>query len=533
MAKGRPARTKAASGPKDAKGRAKTRRKQSSAAGAGGSSARRVTKQGKAGSRTAATRKKKTKKKTKKRKTVKQSPEATVASPGPPVQPAQEHTVTDDPGTGKTADRASIADSPAGPAPSTEDVAASDPFVDPLAIDPVEASETIPTEPKDVLDADAKSFPAAADLDAFFESLIRDIDDLERSVVADPLSEPPEPADVSGGGHPDTAASPPAMSGHASRMPVIDEALDQFSELSKTIDDIALEPVLEAQPDGVGQSPASVPVPARPPVDVEAPGRSAPVAPPDAQTVEIESPVETQFDDAGSSMSSTSLVETADTELAGEIENLLEGDFESVEQMLEVNQDELAADVATAGVPDQPAPDLQQSSGGLDSAVEMAGSDQPLNAQPEELKEEWPAPQTPGLVEESDPEAPKAGEQERQGGPAAQRAADQERQGRRDAAPPASPSVTVLPEHLPPALGAGDKRTLDSVVEPMAGTPVGLEPSTLWARVEPGVGALFEWVNYPMRFLPQSGRPVINWLALSLLLWAPIVWLIALLVVGR
>ena len=130
-------------------------------------------------------------------------------------------------------------------------------------------------EPKDVLDADTESSPAAADLEAFFESLIRDIDDLERSVVADPFSEPPEPADVSGGGHPDTASSPPAISGDASRMPVIDEALDELSALSKTIDDIALEPVLEAQPDGVGQHPASVPVPVRPPVERAAPARAA------------------------------------------------------------------------------------------------------------------------------------------------------------------------------------------------------------------------------------------------------------------
>ncbi|MCH8004911.1 MAG: hypothetical protein IH888_01620 [Planctomycetes bacterium] len=91
----------------------------------------------------------------------------------------------------------------------------------------------------------------------------------------------------------------------------------------------------------------------------------------------------------------------------------------------------------------------------------------------------------------------------------------------------------MLPEHLAPALGTGGKGTLDSAVQPRADTPAGIESSSLWARVEPGVGTLFEWVNYPIRFLPQSGRPVISWLALSLLFWAPIVWLIALLVVGR
>lgn len=495
MAKGRPAKTKAASGTNAAEGRAKSRRKRSSAAGAGGSSVRSATKQGKASSRTTATKKKKT------RKTAKRSPEVTVSSPGPPVEPAQEHTVTDDPGCGKTADTATSADSPTGPAPSAADVSASDPVVPPVGIDPVEAMETTPMEPRNVLDS--KPSPAAADLEAFFESLIRDIDDLERSVVADPPSELPEPTDGP----------------HAAQLPVIDEALDQFSEFSKTIDDIALEPALEARPDGFGESPAADHVPSRPPVDVEAPGRSAPATPSDTHTVGIESPVETQFDDAGSPTSLTSLVEAADTELAGEVESLLEGDFESVEQMLEGHLDEAAADISTAAVPDPSLPDPAQRPTGVDPLVEQAGSDPPPHRQPEELPEKEPAPQTAGLVKKSGHEASTAGEQERQ--------------GRREAAPSASPSVTVLPEHLAPALGTGGKGTLDSAVQPRADTPAGIESSSLWARVEPGVGTLFEWVNYPIRFLPQSGRPVISWLALSLLFWAPIVWLIALLVVGR
>ncbi len=525
MAKVKPAKTKAASGAKAATGRAKTRRKRSSAAGAEGSSARSMTKQHKASSRTVVTKKKKKKK----RKTAKRSPETTVSSPGPPVEPAQEHTVTEDPGQGETADAAVTAESSTGPAPSAEVVAESDPVVAPVVIDPVEAMETTPMEPTNVVDS--KPSPAAADLEVFFESLIRDIDDLERSVVADPPSELPVPTDDP----------------HAAQMPVFDEALDQFFELSKTIDDIALEPALEAQPDGVGESPASVPIPPRPPVDVEAPGRSAPATAGDAHIVGNESPVETQFDDAGSPTSSTSLVEAVDTELASEVESLLEGDFESVEQMLGGNLDEEAADISTAGVPDLSVPDPAPTPTGADPAVEPAGSDTPSQPQPEELPEEGSAPQTPVLVKESGPAAQRAAEQERQGGPAAQRAAEQERQGRREApkageeelqgrredAPPASPSVTVLPENLATALGTGDKGTLDSAVEPRTGTPAALESSSLWARVEPGVVTLFEWVNYPIRLLPQSGRPVISWLALSLLFWAPIVWLIALLVVGR
>ena len=75
------------------------------------------------------------------------------------------------------------------------------------------ARETTPMEPRNAVDS--KRSPAAEDLQAFFESLVRDIDDLERPDAADP---PPEPS---------------AISGDASQMPVTDEAMDQVAEPSR------------------------------------------------------------------------------------------------------------------------------------------------------------------------------------------------------------------------------------------------------------------------------------------------------------
>jgi hypothetical protein len=34
-------------------------------------------------------------------------------------------------------------------------------------------------------------------------------------------------------------------------------------------------------------------------------------------------------------------------------------------------------------------------------------------------------------------------------------------------------------------------------------------------------------MNLPMRFVPPRLRPAVDWLALSLILWVPIVWLFA------
>lgn len=41
------------------------------------------------------------------------------------------------------------------------------------------------------------------------------------------------------------------------------------------------------------------------------------------------------------------------------------------------------------------------------------------------------------------------------------------------------------------------------------------------------------WMNYPLRVLPPSVRLIVDWIALSLIFWVPIVWLVALLVVGK
>jgi hypothetical protein len=37
-------------------------------------------------------------------------------------------------------------------------------------------------------------------------------------------------------------------------------------------------------------------------------------------------------------------------------------------------------------------------------------------------------------------------------------------------------------------------------------------------------------INLPLRLVPPSARPIVDWLALSLVFWVPIVWVLLLFV---
>ncbi len=48
-------------------------------------------------------------------------------------------------------------------------------------------------------------------------------------------------------------------------------------------------------------------------------------------------------------------------------------------------------------------------------------------------------------------------------------------------------------------------------------------------RIEPIAVPVLRRVNHPLRYVPQTLRPIVDWIALSLLFWVPIVWAIVLL----
>ena len=49
----------------------------------------------------------------------------------------------------------------------------------------------------------------------------------------------------------------------------------------------------------------------------------------------------------------------------------------------------------------------------------------------------------------------------------------------------------------------------------------------------PLIITVLQRLNYPMRLLPSSTRVIVDWVAWSLIFWVPVVWVIAILVVGR
>jgi hypothetical protein len=49
---------------------------------------------------------------------------------------------------------------------------------------------------------------------------------------------------------------------------------------------------------------------------------------------------------------------------------------------------------------------------------------------------------------------------------------------------------------------------------------------SLLATLKRGVIGVLTIVNYPLRFVPQSQRPMVDWIALSLVGWVPVVWIL-------
>jgi hypothetical protein len=47
------------------------------------------------------------------------------------------------------------------------------------------------------------------------------------------------------------------------------------------------------------------------------------------------------------------------------------------------------------------------------------------------------------------------------------------------------------------------------------------------------VRPVLQAMSFPLRFVPPSLRPMVDWIALSLVFWVPIVWIVVLFVMGR
>jgi hypothetical protein len=52
-------------------------------------------------------------------------------------------------------------------------------------------------------------------------------------------------------------------------------------------------------------------------------------------------------------------------------------------------------------------------------------------------------------------------------------------------------------------------------------------------QAHPPLVRALQWMNAPRRSLPPPARVIVDWVALSLVFWVPVVWLFALFLVGR
>ncbi|NNF42516.1 MAG: hypothetical protein HKN62_05630 [Phycisphaerales bacterium] len=220
-------------------------------------------------------------------------------------------------------------------------------------------------------------------------------------------------------------------------------------------------------------------------------------------------------------------IDALDDVIAGDVEELLQGDFTTVSVVLAEDQG-AAAEMA---VPDDAhAPVIESAE---ERPVEL-----PARAEtgPAEAEDETPA--EPVAIDASDAATADAAEAT---APGPDPDADAEASmllpergdgSRPDVEPtPAEPAAPVLDDPAPPP----------PVVVVTTPTPPPAPPRApsvprwqgWWARSgEPTVLTILALVNWPVRLLPSPVRPFVDWIALSLLFWVPVVWAIAWFMVG-
>jgi hypothetical protein len=189
-----------------------------------------------------------------------------------------------------------------------------------------------------------------------------------------------------------------------------------------------------------------------------------------------------------------------DAALAAEVDALLEGEFESVSEVLQSVFEETAAVVET---------------GAADATV-------------------WPGQRTAASTPPSSSVAPPQAAPVKDRTPGAapgSRPAAQDTHAAR--APVPAPMPAPAPESAPAPLPVPAPVTPTSPAQVPATTAATAPfPLRIWRRVEPGVIAVLRILNLPQRRLPARVRPLLDWLALTLVFWVPVVWLIAVLLVG-
>lgn len=286
-------------------------------------------------------------------------------------------------------------------------------------------------------------------------------------------------------------------------VPAADDAVPAVDDAAPALDDAVPAPddapaTSDTPPPGVQQV-EPPPVQRGPMIDeVELRPKLVPsvVLPQDTAAPELSEPGEPEPDpepDAGPSTPPADIA-SLDTALAADVDDLLRGDCETLDDLLDSTFDEPISEVTEpVAVDDEQSSDSEVADSDPEAAV----------VKPQDFLD--------GIA--ADGEEPVAVEQ-----PLSTPA---------DLSEPVSVTAPSdakdAPEESEPSEGAdspqSSKRS-EPVKKPERGGP-------------PLIITVLQRLNYPMRLLPSSTRVIVDWVAWSLIFWVPVVWVIAILVVGR
>lgn len=396
-----------------------------------------------------------------------------------------------------------------------------------------------PTEPIDADNSDGGESPQVSEpsssADATLDDLTAQFDDLVQPQVEAPTVQanaPKETTDAVAADEPpqDTAvqamaAPPPPASDAIKPDEPASSADSELADISAQLDELLDgndDSSLQESPIEVAEATPAVIDTAAPPGETESASESIEAAP-DAPAPEALPPDE-------------GLAEI-DKTLADEVADLIEGVADSPEGAADVDRGEPAASAGDSEPQMNQSEVQSEDSTSLEAFDEASAATDPSGveagddmAEPAALDSETAAEsetdftmdtQEPALddalpeveasnesAEEPDPESSPEAQVESE--PPSEDEAEPKRASAKDDEDPRAPQTEELKEA---AVAAVRFARLHGALQ----------------RIEPVAVPVLRRVNYPLRYVPETLRPIVDWIALSLLFWVPIVWAIALL----
>ncbi len=247
------------------------------------------------------------------------------------------------------------------------------------------------------------------------------------------------------------------------------------------------------------------------------PGASPNQSPPVPAASPAPAPASPQGEQSGADAENASQLASIDASMAAELDAVLEGGFETVDEVLNVVFEAQATVVGEVSQPTDAISELQ--------AAPAAMTAPPQQDEPSPAIVESPAPAiaaapAPGKTPAPSPPPPPPGAQDAIVAAAMDAA-------RSDAAPPSAKrrSAPTRGERSEADEPDGSQEESHASVQAIV---VRRPVREYLTRLEPVARLVLSQLNYPLRLLPRRARTVVDFIALTLIFWVPIVWIVAL-----